>query len=130
MTLNDPLANALAHILNCEKMGKSECIVRNTSKTIKKVLTLLHEMHYLGDFKEEDTGRDVLLRVNLIGAINKCGAIKPRFPVGKDNFEKFEKRYLPAKNFGLLVVSTPKGMMTQYQAIEKDMGGRLIAYCY
>lgn len=130
MALNDPLANALTHILNCEKVGKSECVIRNSSVVIKKVLILFNEMNYLGGFEEEKTGRDTILKVQLIHAINKCGVIKPRFPVGKTEFVKFEKRYLPAKNFGFLVVSTPKGIMTQYQAIEKGVGGRLIAYCY
>ena len=130
MALNDPLANALSHILNCEKVGKSECLIKDSSKNIKKILELLKSMHYVGDFEEITTSRGSVLKLNLIGAINKCGAIKPRFPVQKENFEKYEKRYLPAKNFGVLIVSTSKGLMSHTDAIEKNIGGRLIAYCY
>ncbi|MDZ4226799.1 MAG: 30S ribosomal protein S8, partial [Candidatus Pacearchaeota archaeon] len=60
----------------------------------------------------------------------KCGVVKPRFPVKLDEFEKFEKRYLPAKNFGIIIVSTSNGIMTHIEAKEKKLGGRLIAYIY
>jgi len=68
--------------------------------------------------------------LNLTGNINKCGAIKPRFPVTIMDYEKFERRYLPAKNFGILMVSTSKGIMTHEEAKKKGLGGVLIAYCY
>ncbi len=130
MTLNDPLANSLSHIFNCEKEGKKECIVRNASGVIKRVLKLLQELNYIGEFEEIKSSRETVLKVSLIGAINQCGAIKPRFPVKKEDFEKYEKRYLPAKNFGVLIVSTSHGLMTHTQAIDQQRGGRLIAYCY
>ena len=74
--------------------------------------------------------RKMNLRNELKGNINKCGVIKPRHAVKKDEFEKFEKRYLPAKNFGILIVTTPKGIMTHYEAKELGIGGRLLAYMY
>ena len=48
----------------------------------------------------------------------------------KDEFEKFEKRYLPAKGFGVLIVSTPKGIVKQEDAVKNNSGGVLLAYCY
>jgi small subunit ribosomal protein S8 len=47
-----------------------------------------------------------------------------------DEYEKFEKRFLPAKGVGVLIVSTIKGIMTHEEAKGKTLGGRLIAYCY
>jgi small subunit ribosomal protein S8 len=66
----------------------------------------------------------------LAAKINDCKAIKPRYPVKKDGFEKFEKRYLPARDIGLLVVTTPEGVMTHKQAKEKSVGGRLLCFVY
>ena len=128
--LNDPLANALSKILNSEKAGKTECVIKPVSKVVKKVLQLMQDSLYLGGFREVEDGRGGHIIVNLIGKINKCGAIKPRYPVGVAEFEKFEKRYLPAKDFGIIFVSTPKGIMGHTEAKEKGMGGRLIAYLY
>ncbi|MBN1544605.1 30S ribosomal protein S8 [Candidatus Woesearchaeota archaeon] len=130
MSLNDPLSNTMSKILNCEKVGKKECVVKPTSEVIKKVLDILNAEGYLGKYDEVDDGRGRYIRLNLLGNINKCGSIKPRFAVTVDNYEKFEKRFLPSKDFGLLIVSTSQGMMTHYTAKEKNLGGRLIAYCY
>jgi len=128
--LNDPLANALSGILNSERISKRVHDIKPASKVIKKVLDVMKEAHYIGAYKEIDDSKGNSIKVNLIGNINKCGAIKPRYSVGKDGFEKFETRYLPAKGFGLIIVSTPQGIMTHEQALEKGLGGRLIAYCY
>jgi len=66
----------------------------------------------------------------LNGKMNTCKAIRPRHAVKKAGFEKFEKRYLPARDVGLLVVSTPNGVMTHRDAKKKGLGGRLIAFMY
>jgi len=128
--LNDPLANALSAILNAEKIGKKECLIRPSSKIIKTILKIMNENSYIGSFEESINAKGNLLKVNLIGNINKCGAIKPRYSIKKDDYEKFEKRYLPAKDFGIIIVSTPQGVTTHNEAKKKGIGGRLLAYCY
>jgi len=128
--MHDTLATALSNILNAEKVGKEFCIAMPFSKMLKEILTLMNNKGYIGAFEIVDDGRGKLVKISLIGKVNNCGAIKPRFSVKKGGFEKFEKRYLPAKNFGMLIVSTSKGIMTHTEAIEKKLGGKLIAYIY
>lgn len=128
--MNDTLSNALSKIMNAEKAGKNGCEIRPSSSSIVQVLTILKENGYLGEVEERKDNRGKSLAVNLIGSINKCGSIKPRFPVKKGSFEGFEKRYLPAKDFGVIIVSTSKGVMSHSEAKQKGLGGRLIAYCY
>lgn len=130
MSLNDPLANALSHIMNSEAKGKSVCIIRNSSKLIKQVLNIMKEHRYIGEFKEIKTEQGSMLELNLIGAINNCNVIKPKYSVKQKDFEKFEKRFLPAKDFGIIILSTPKGLMTHLEAMKKNIGGRLISYVY
>lgn len=130
MTLNDPLANALSAVLNQEKTGKNKCEFFPTSSTIKKVLEILHEQGYVGEIKEVSDSKGNMMTVNLLGRINKCGVIKPHFSVKKDGFIKFERRYLPSRNMGVLVVSTPQGIVTNEVAKKKGVGGKLLAYCY
>ena len=130
MSLNDPLSNVLSHILNCDKMGKTECLVRPSSKVIRAVLEVIKSKGYIGDYVVADEERGGVIKINLIGNINKCGVVKPRFSLTKKNYENFEKRYLPAKDFGFLIVSTPKGIMIHKEALEKGMGGKLLAYVY
>jgi small subunit ribosomal protein S8 len=128
--LNDPLATGMSKIQNFEKIGRKECLVLPASKTIKKVLEILNTHGYLGAAELVTDARGGALKVHLLGKINKCGVIKPRFAVELADYEKFEKRYLPAKNVGILIVSTPQGMMSHEEAKKNHHGGRLVAYCY
>lgn len=128
--LNDPLANALSMILNAESRSKKSCTITPVSTLIKKVLTIMNTSNYIGKFTETETSRGMVLTVNLLSAINKCGAVKPRHSVKNNDFEKFEKKFLPAKDFGFIVVSTPQGVMTHIEAKQKSLGGTLIAYFY
>lgn len=130
MSMNDPLANALSKIETYDKLGKKEVEFKPSSKMIKIVLNILNEEGYIGDFKENEDLRGGIITLNLLGKINKTGVIKPHFPCKIEDFEKYEKRYLIAKNFGLIIVSTSQGLMTHIKAKEKSIGGKLIAYCY
>jgi len=130
MVLNDNLSNVMSKLNNAEKMGKTEVTYSISSKIIVEVLSKLKDNLYIGDIKEIGPSNHKLLKINLIKKINKCGAIKPRFSVAADGYEKFEKRYLIAKDFGIIIVSTNKGIMTHAEAREKGLGGRLLAYCY
>jgi small subunit ribosomal protein S8 len=130
MALNDNLSNVMSKINNAEKTGKNEVTYSPSSKIIVAVLKELKEHLYLGEIAESGPANHKTLNVSLIKKINKCGAIKPRFSVETTEFEKFEKRYLIAKDFGIIIVSTNKGIMTHAEAKEKGLGGRLLAYCY
>lgn len=128
--LNDPLANMMSMILNNELIGRQECLIKPSSKTIKELLRVMKENGYVADFKEIEDSRGNYIKLVLTGSINKCGVIKPRYSVKNRDFEKFEARYLPAKDIGVLFVSTPNGIMTHYDAKSKKIGGKLLAYCY
>lgn len=126
---HDLLSDVLYVINNAGKIGRRMCIVP-ASSPIKEVLTVIQKAGYIGDFEFLDDSKSGHFKIDLIGRINKSRAIKPRFAVKKDGFEKWENRYLPAKGFGILVVSTPKGIMSQKEAVEQETGGRLLAYVY
>lgn len=128
--LNDPLANVMSLILNNESIGKSECLIKPVSKVIRQALAVMKEKGYVGDFEETEDSRGNYIRLKLNGSINKCGVIKPKYSVKTNEFEKFEKRYLPAKDVGMLLVSTPSGIMSHYDAKARKTGGRLLVYCY
>ena len=129
MALNDQLADSLSKIDNAVK-SLSKKVVLKKSKFTLSILNVLKENRYIGSFEIQEDGRSGLIEVNLIGNINKCGVIKPRFPVKINELERFERRFLPAKDFGVLLISTNQGLLTQKQAKDVNIGGTLIAYCY
>lgn len=130
MSLNDPLANVLSHILNADKKGVKELTTKNNSKIIRKVLELMQDAGYIGSYEEIPDVKGNLLKINLLGMVNKTGVIKPQYQIKKDQFERFEKRFLPAADFGIIIVSTNEGIMIHNEAKEKGIGGKLISYCY
>jgi small subunit ribosomal protein S8 len=126
----DIINDALVAIKNAEAVGKQEVLVKPTSKLAEGVLKIMQKSGYIGDFEYIDDHKGGSFKINLIHKINKCGAIKPRFAIKKDEYERWEQRYLPARDFGVLIVSTSQGLMTHYDSKQKGVGGRLIAYIY
>ena len=126
----DPLANALNTIINNEVRHRKNCVICPSSKLVGQVLRIMQSHGYVGEIEFIDDGRTGKFRVQLFGRINECKAVKPRFSVKVKEFEKWEKRFLPARDFGLLILTTPQGLMTHQTAKEKNIGGRLLAYIY
>jgi small subunit ribosomal protein S8 len=126
----DPLVNALNTILIHEERHKKECIICPSSNLVGRVLRLFQMKGYIGEIEYIDDGRQGKFRVQLFGRINDCKAVKPRFSVKVKGIEKYEKRFLPSRDLGLMILSTPKGIMTHMEAKEQDTGGRVLAYVY
>ncbi|MEW5937965.1 MAG: 30S ribosomal protein S8 [Candidatus Thermoplasmatota archaeon] len=127
---HDPLNDAMAALKNAEKAGKRECIVSPSSKLIGRVLKVMQDEGYIIQFEYVEDGRAGQFRVRLNGQINNCGVIKPRFSVRREEMERFEARYLPAQDFGHLVLTTTQGVMTNARAKQLGIGGKLLAYFY
>ena len=128
MSSNDPLASALSKIDSAERVGKDIVVISPVSKQVKSVLSILNESRYLGAYEISETGKD--MELNLIHTINRVGAIKPRFSFQSTDYEDVEKQYLPGKGFGIIIVTTSKGIMVHSEAIKKGIGGKFLAYCY
>ena len=127
--MTDYLADALNTIKTHEMVGQNVCSVKAT-KLIEKVLNVLKEHKYLKDFKKVENGRGGFYEVALDGRINNCGVIKPRQPVKRQDWSTKEQEFIPGFGVGLLIVSTPNGIMTNAEAEKMRVGGRLIAYVY
>jgi len=125
----DNLANALNAVKVSEGKGKHEITVP-ASKLIREVLTILQREGYIGDFEFREDAKSGTIRVSLVGKVNNCGVVAPRFAAKQGEWEKWEQRYLPARNVGLLIISTSTGLLTNVQARKQGVGGRLLAFVY
>ncbi len=126
----DTLANALNSMKVAETKGQSSTRVKPTSRLIKEVLRVLQDSGYITGYEYQSDAQGGFFTVQLKGKLNAIGSVKPRFSVTQTTWEKFEQRFLPSKDTGILIVSTPQGVMTHAQAKEKNTGGRLIAYAF
>ena len=126
----DPLSDAFVRIYNAEQAGHYEVSINPASKLLESMLTIMQSSGYVGEFERIADGRGDAFRVELVGAINRCGVIKPRHSVKRADFDKWESRDLPARDFGLLIVSTNQGVMNHHDAKKERVGGRLLAYIF
>jgi len=117
-------------IKNAEMAGENKCEIKPASKLIGNVLRVLMDHGYIKGFEYVEDHRGGKFIVELAGRINDCGAVRPRFSVKVVEYEKYEKRYLPARDFGILVVSTTEGVISQIEARQRRLGGVLLAYVY
>jgi len=126
----DRLGEAMINLKNSEEASKEECVIKPASKLIGNILKILQKKGYIGEYEFIEDGKAGIYRVMLKGTINDCKAIKPRYPVKKNEYSKWKESYLPAEGFGHLIVTTSKGIMTAEEADEREIGGRVIAYVY
>ncbi len=126
---HDTLSDVLSIIKNSENIGKNECMVPS-SKIVKKVLDIMHKRKYISDFTLIDDGKGGKFKVKLSGKINDCNSVMPRFSIKIEEMRKFEKRFLPASGLGIIIISTPKGVLDHKDAEKEKTGGKLLGFVY
>lgn len=124
------IADAMSAIKNASDGGKSSVIVEPASKLLGAMLGIMQESGYIGEFEYVEDGRGGQFRIGLVGRINRCGAITPRFSTTLEEMETWETQYLPAKGFGILIMSTSRGVMSHENARRAGIGGELLGFVY
>lgn len=126
---SDIISDALNTIMNAKKVEKTEVRINRISKFLVNILEMMKEEKYI-DFEVKDEKESKPYVIVKILKLNVCKSIKPRYSVTAEGVEKYLRRYLPSRNFGTVIISTNKGLMTQYEADKNNLGGSLIAYFY
>ncbi len=123
----DTIADALNMIRNAKRSKKDKVKIGIVSNLLIRILKIMKDNGAIKNYKVN--AKDKNLEV-AIGDIIDCKAIKPRFTVDVDSIDKYMRRYLPARGVGTIILSTNRGLMTHEEALEKNIGGCLIAYFY
>ena len=124
------LSDALRTIVNAERKGKKQVLLKPVSKVLLKFLRIMQKHNYIGEFEIIDDHRSKKVVIELIGRINKCGVISPNYDILLPDFEKWTNNILPSRQFGHLVISTNQGIFTHEEARERHIGGKIIGFFY
>lgn len=124
------LADCLKTISNAEKRGRRQVLIRPVSKVVVRFLRQMQMHGYIGEFEIIDDHRANKIVVELIGRLNKCGVISPRFDINHDDIEKWVVNLLPSRQFGCILISTSQGIMTHQEAKRKKIGGKILGFFY
>lgn len=125
----DRFADAINQIKTNKHIGREGCVLHST-KLIKSVLEVMKKESYITDYEEFTEGKFKMIKLKLSNKINGIGVVKPRFAVSYKTIQKYEMRYVPSRDFGVLIISTSKGVMTNKDIKTEKIGGRLLAYVY
>ncbi|MBW6442486.1 30S ribosomal protein S8 [Patescibacteria group bacterium] len=123
----DIVADALNMMLNAKKAKKEVIKVKRISNVLIEILKIMKRFGAIKKYKIETKEKSIEIT---LGDFLECKVIKPRFTVEKTEIEKYKRRYLPARNIGVIIISTNQGLMTHEEAYEKGIGGSLISYFY
>lgn len=124
---HDVVADALNMIKNAKKARKETIEVKKISNLLIEILKIMKQKDAIKKYKINPKEKSIEIT---LGDISECKAIKPRFTVQKDQIEKYQRRYLPARGIGTMIISTNKGLVTHEEALEEGIGGCLIAFFY
>ena len=127
MSMTDPIADLLTRIRNGQTARKAE-ITMASSKVKTAVVRVLKDEGYITDFRvANDTGKP-LLTIGLkyfegkpvIDRLERVSRPGLRIYRGKDELPKV------LGGMGTVIVSTPKGVMTDKQARSIGQGGEVL----
>merc|ERR1712039_504913 len=111
------LADALKTILNAERRGRRQVLLRPASKVVVK-------------FEVIDDHRSCKIVVELFGRLNKCGVISPRFDLTLGKLEAWCSNILPSRHFGKIILTTTYGILDQEECIKRKTGGKILGFFY
>jgi small subunit ribosomal protein S8 len=133
MSMTDPVADLLTRIRNGSKAQKNAVDVP-ASNLKREIVRILIERKYLKDLVEIPDNKQGILRVYLRYASADEPVIKGIQRVSKPGL----RRYLDAEQVrlsthnsrGIVVISTSQGVMTNFEATQKGIGGEAVARCW
>ena len=124
---HDIVADGLNMIRNAKKAKKETVKIKRISNLLIEILKIMKQKGAIKKYKIDS--KEKALEVT-IGDLEDCKSVKPRFSCDVSQIEKYRRRYLPARDIGILIISTNKGLLTHEEAIEENVGGCVVAYFY
>jgi small subunit ribosomal protein S8 len=128
MNNQDPIADMLTRIRNANRVGRRMVLVPR-SKICTGIAAVLKSEGYIDDVDSIDDGRQGQLRIRLKYALNGSKVIHTIDRESKPGCRVYRSvGSLPnvLNGMGIAVVSTSKGVMSDRQAREQNVGGELL----
>jgi len=128
MALTDPIGDMLTRIRNGQRARK-DSIVSPASKLRVRVLDVLQREGYIRGYSEEDLGPAKGIRIEL-KYFEGQPAIKHVARVSKPGRRVYSgSQDLPRimNGLGITIVSTPRGVLSDAEAREQNVGGEVLA---
>ncbi len=128
MITTDPIADMLTRIRNGIMSGKVEVVMPH-SKLKAAIAEILHSNGYIGKVSVVELGGFKQLSMLLNGESQPESLVRVSKP-GRRIYAKADEIPTVRTGRGIVIVSTPVGIMTGKEARKKGIGGELICKVY
>ncbi len=132
--MTDPIADYLTRIRNAQQAGH-RIVEIPASKMKKRITEILYDQGYVLKYKFDDNeGKQGIIKIALkYDSVSKKPVIKKLGRISKPGLRQFAKTDgIPRiiNGLGIAIVSTSKGVMTDKQARNENVGGEVVCYVY
>ncbi len=128
MSLSDPVGDLLARIRNGQ-MARKETINSPASKLRANVLDVLQREGYIRGYKLEDVRkgiRELHIELKYFEGDPVIKEIKRISKPGRRVYSKIKELKPVYNGLGIAVLSTPRGVMSDHEARDANVGGEVL----
>lgn len=131
--MTDPIADLLTRIRNASK-AKKNAVDIPASSLKREIVRILQENKYVNDMVELPDNKQGILRVYLRYNRDDEPVLKKIERISKPGLRLYSSavkiKATTHNARGMMIVSTSQGVMTNYEAAKKGVGGELICRCW
>lgn len=133
MSMTDPVADLLTRIRNGAK-AKKPAVDVPASNLKREIVRILKEQNFVRDVVDLPDNKQGIMRIYLKYSRGDVSVIKGIERISRPGLRKYvsaEEIRLSTNNIrGISIVSTSSGLMTNFDAAQKRIGGEILARCW
>lgn len=131
--VTDPIADLLTRIRNAQ-MAQHRVVEIPASNLKKRITEILYNQGYILKYKFEEDSKQGIIKIALkYDPTSKVPAIQALERVSRPGLRQYSKPadFRRVKNgLGIAILSTSKGVMTDKEAKQQNVGGEVLCYIY
>lgn len=125
--MTDPITDMLNQIKNAQAVGKTEVLVP-LSRIKNDIAVILSQENFVGEAKKATKGKEKLLKISLKydNGVPAMSGYKRISKPGQRIYQGFSEIKKVHGGYGISVISTSKGIMTNKEARKQKLGGEVM----
>jgi len=125
--MTDPITDMLNQIKNAQAVGKTEILIPS-SKIKNEIATILSKEGFVGEIKKttKEKMKDIKIFLKYDNGVPAIAGFKRVSKPGQRIYEGFLQIKKVHGGYGISIISTSKGFMTNKDARRQKLGGEVI----
>lgn len=124
----DPISDLLTRIRNAIKAQKQSVTI-DYSRVKQNILEVMKEKSFIHDFTVEEEGKHKIINIKLSNKRQELHLKRISKP-GQRIYVKTNELRSVKSGLGIMILSTPKGIMSNLEAKKQHLGGEILCEVY